>query len=205
MPDKPKSKSNGHRLPKSISREDAGALLRAPNVRYPTSLRNRVIMHYMYQSGLRESEVCNLAPEDVGLDRGFVFVQLGKGAKDRVVPLHQETIDWSLKWLEIRPESDWFFCTLEGGRISERYIRAMVARMSKRAGVYLRDGRERKLVHPHTLRHCFAIELLEDGFPLHEVQYYLGHESIQSTNVYTRLRPSAVSTQKMRERPGVCR
>lgn len=204
MPDKPKPKRS-HRLPKIISREDARALLRVPNPRYPTGLRNLVALHLMYQSGLRESEVCNLAPEDVDLDRGFVFVQLGKGAKDRVVPLHQETIDLCQKWLKRRPESEWFLPTLKGGRMSERQVRAMVARMSKRAGVYLRDGREKKLVHPHTLRHCFATELLEDGVLLHEVQHFLGHESIRSTEVYLHVRPSEALAAKLRNRPGVCR
>jgi len=202
--DKPKRKSNGHRLPKIISREDAGALLKAPNPRYPTGLRNRAILYVLYRAGLRESEVCNLALEDVNLDQGFIFVQLGKRKKDRVVPMDEETIEWCRRWLDRRPPSEWFFCTLKGSRLSERYIRAMVARMSKRAGVYLRDGREKKLVHPHTLRHCFVTELPEDGLTIHEAAEAAGHASITTTAKYLHVRPEQLAA-KLRNRPGVGR
>ena len=185
------------KLPKIISRDQAAKLLSLLNTKCPTGLRNRVALQLLYRAGLRVSEACNLAVTDVNVQEGYVYVQQGKGRKDRVIPLDPETIEWCIKWLERKPSSEYFFCTLKGGKLSDRYLREVCYRLSKKAGVVLSDNHKQKPVHPHTLRHCFATERLEEGFLINEVQELLGHSSITTTMVYTQVRPEHLK-KKMR-------
>lgn len=187
------------KLPKIIPREKVKELLSVPNIKAPTGLRNRVALELMYRAGLRVSEVCNLSPDDIDLEKGFLYVQQGKNKKDRVVPLDQETICWCKKWNEIRPSSKYFITTLKGGKISQRYIREMCYRYSKKSGVYINDNHVKKPVRPHVLRHCFATELLEEGFSIREVQEILGHKNINTTMIYTHVRPEKLA-EKIRAR-----
>jgi len=176
------------KLPKIISSEDAAKLLAAPNVKCRTGLRNRCIMQTMYRAGLRIEETLCLSPEDVDFDSGLVYVQQGKGKRDRYSCMDADTSEWLKKWAEIRPQSDYFFCTLKGGKMDQGYTRKMVARMSRKADVFIRDGKRLKPVHPHALRHTFATELLEEGFSLIEVQKVLGHSDISTTSIYLHVR-----------------
>jgi integrase/recombinase XerD len=190
-------------LPKVLSREDAEKILKSINLDNKTGYRNRAMLQVMYCAGLRVSEVANLAPADVDLKKGFIYVQLGKGKKDRYIPLDPKTVEMLGKWMKLRPEqSPWLFPTLKGTRLDVRYIREMVYRLSDKAGVYLQNGRDRVRVHPHTFRHCFATECLEEKFSVKEVQELLGHSSIQTTSRYLSVRP-AVLAEKMQGRSGV--
>lgn len=152
-------------------------------------------MEMMYRAGLRVSEVCNLTTGDVDLNEGFVYIQQSKNKKDRYVPIEDETIMWCRLWQAARPESKYFFSTLSGGKLSDTYIRQVCYRKSKRSGVYITDNKEIKPVHPHVLRHCFATELLEEGFSIREVQELLGHASIDTTMVYTHIRPKNLASK----------
>jgi len=198
----------GFKLPKILSRKDAAALLAAPNTDTIAGLRDKVAMVIMYRAGLRVSEVCDLSIDDVDLDQGLLFVQQGKGAKDRVVPMDPETINWCKRWLEARREykkmadADAFMCTRTGKAVIDRYLRLVMNKAAKKAGVYIRDGKEKKLPHPHTLRHCCLTELMEDGFNIQEVQALAGHESIMTTARYLWARPEQL-TQKIQGRQGV--
>ena len=202
------NQGRGFKLPKVLSREDAAALLAAPNTGTIAGLRDKVAMIIMYRAGLRVSEVCNLMVDDVDLKQGFIFVQQGKGDKDRVVPMDQETISWCKQWLGARQEykkmaqSEHFLCTRSGKAVLDRYLRVVVAKAAKKAGVYIRDGKEKKLPHPHTLRHCYLTELMEDGFNIQEVQAVAGHSSIITTAKYLWARPEQLA-QKIRGRQGV--
>lgn len=201
--DNKKGKKKSSRLPKIISREDAKKLLAVPNVKTRIGLRNRVILELLYRCGLRVSEVCNMTVNDIDMEGGFLMVQLGKGGKDRNLPMEPETMEWIAKWAEIRPEcpedTDYLFPTLSGTQLDQRYVRDMVYRCSEKAGVYVQDGKKKKKVHPHILRSCYATEVLEEGLNIVEVQALLGHSSIQTTAIYTKVRPVALA-EKIRHR-----
>ena len=197
-----KTKRQPKKLPKILSRQDVKKLLAVPNVRCITGLRSRVIIQVLYRAGLRAEELCNLAPADVNLADGFVYVQQGKNSKDRYVPIDKITINWLRKWDEVRPDSPFFFCSGTKRKLDQSYIRKIIYQAAEKAGVYIQDGRERVLPHPHTLRHCYATELLEEGYTLADVQALLGHSSITTTSVYLHVRPLALAA-KIKEREAI--
>ena len=174
------------RLPMVLEKDELGTLLAIPNVRCPTGLRNRSLMEAMYRAGLRISEVVSLRPSDVRLGASVLEVKRAKGNRDRNVPIDQETVDWLRRWKAKRPKgARTFFCTLDGGKLSARYLQVAIKRMAVRA-----LGEERgSLVTPHVLRHCYATYLLNDGFTIREVQELLGHANVATTQIYTHVRP----------------
>ena len=176
-------------LPKIVSREQARQILSYPNTNCPTGLRNRVALQLFYRAGLRVSEACSLATEDVNVLEGYVYVQQGKGKRDRVIPIDPETIKWCKKWLTVKPKSEYFLCTLKGSKLSDRYLRDVCYRISKKTGIFINANHKPKPIHPHALRHCFATERLEEGFLINEVQQLLGHSDISTTMIYTQVRP----------------
>ncbi len=187
------------KLPKILSKSEVERLLSAPNPRYPTGLRNRVMLQLFYRAGLRRQEVIDLSPADIDFENNLLFIQDSKGGKDRVVPFDNETKSWLLKWQGKRPESEYFFCTLTGNKLIPRYVLEMVYRASEKAKVYVQNGRAKKKVHPHILRHTYATELLEEGFGIHEVQQLLGHSNLSTTAVYMHVRPVKLA-EKIRNR-----
>jgi site-specific recombinase XerD len=174
------------KLPKILSREDVKKILAVPNVKTITGLRNRVILQVLYRAGLRVEEVCNLAPADIRIrdNHAEIFVQAGKGNVDRVVPIDTATLKWLDKWAEKRIPGPYLFMSHRGQKLDQSYIRKMVYQCAEKAGVYIQDGREKALPHPHNFRHTYATELLQEGFNLREVQQLLGHSSIQTTQCY---------------------
>lgn len=180
-------------LPERLSREEAAALLAIPNRRAPTGIRNRALLRVYYRGGLRCSEALALAPRDVNFARNEIRVNAGKGDKDRLVWMDDHTIEILDRWKQIRPSSPFFFCTLSGGRIDTGYVRAMVARYGRRAGIEIR-------VHPHMLRHSFATELIEEGKPTAAVQKLLGHADLATTELYLHLADAELK-RALTERP----
>ncbi len=176
------------RLPIVLEKDEVEALRKAPNTRCPTGLRNRAMIEAMYGAGLRVSEVVNLRPGDIRWRDGILEVHEGKGARDRNIPVKDETLAWLQAWKEKRPtRGRRFFCTLRGRALSPRYIQAMVKRMAQRAGVERAEQ-----VTPHTLRHSYATHMLNGGFTIREVQELLGHSSITTTQIYTHVRPGGL-------------
>jgi len=173
------------KLPKIIDKKSVKKMLAQINTNCPTGKRNYSAILMMYRAGLRVSEICNLSLADVNFDTELIYVQQGKYNKDRYLPMDNDIIESAKKWLQVRPESEYFFCTLKGGQLDKRYVREVCYRLSKKAGVYIQDGREKKPVSPHKLRHTFATELLREGFNLREVQESLGHGNISTTQIYT--------------------
>lgn len=169
--------SRPRRLPERLSREEVAQLLAQPSKRYPTGIRNRALIRLLYRSGLRCNEALNLKVRDIDMNRGEVRVVEGKGKRDRRVWIDTTTIEVLDRWKAIRPKSDWFFCTLKGARLDDRYVRELFNRLGEKAGIGIR-------VHPHLLRHTYASELLEDGFSILEVQRMLGHAHISTTAIY---------------------
>lgn len=174
------------KLPKIIDRRSVTKMLNQINTNCPTGIRNYAIVMMMYRAGLRVSEVCKLAFSDMDFETGLIYVQQGKGKKDRYVPMDSDIVKTCQEWLTVRPESEYFFCTLEGGILDQRYLREVCYRISKKAGVYIQDGVEKKPVSPHKLRHTYATELVREGdCNIRDVQELLGHSSVATTQVYT--------------------
>ena len=168
------------RLPEILTRDEAQALLSAPNGYYRTGQRDRCMLKLMLNSGLRPSEVLNLTWRDVDLQTGKVMVREGKGKKDRQVWVAEGTLELMRKWREASPESPYCFPTLKGRRINDRVFRAMVKRRALKVGID-------KDVHPHTLRHTYATELYRETKDIRLVQKVLGHADLSTTMIYTHI------------------
>ncbi len=184
-PQQEPKKREGRKLPKVIPSEGVKKILAQPNTETKSGLKNRAILEALYRAGLRVAELTNLAPADVNIDAGRIYVQQGKGSKDRYIPIGPTLMKWLKKWNEIRPESDYFFCTGKGGQLDTRQIREMCYRMSRKAGVYIQDGKEKILVSPHKWRHTYASGLLNRGMNIRKVQQLLGHKKVTTTEIYT--------------------
>ncbi|MEO8483384.1 MAG: site-specific tyrosine recombinase XerD [Acidobacteriota bacterium] len=173
------------RLPAFLSPTDIDALLAAPDVTTPRGLRDRALIEVLYATGLRVSELVNLRITDVRLDQGYLQC-LGKGHKQRIVPLGDEAASWVRKYVgESRPrlvhkrESPWLFVNARGGaRLSRSGFWKILRAYGLAAGV-------RGALSPHVLRHSFATHLLERGADLRSIQAMLGHADLSTTQIYT--------------------
>jgi integrase/recombinase XerD len=171
-------------LPKSLTEAEVEALLHAPDVRAPLGLRDRAMLETLYATGLRVSELVNLKVAELSLDMGVVRA-MGKGSKERLVPLGEEALDWLRRYLQqTRAEilggkqSDALFVTQRGRAMTRQMFWSLIKRHALRAGVA-------KPLSPHTLRHAFATHLLNHGADLRVVQMLLGHADISTTQIYT--------------------
>jgi site-specific recombinase XerD len=188
----------GKKFPSEIlTREEARALLYAPSSRAPTGIRNRAIIAAMYGAGLRVQETLDLRPSNINVDECSIRVLHGKGDEARTVGIDEGALLHVVRWLDLRRvlriKSKLLFCTLDGGQVSQRYVRAMLVRMADRAGID-------KRVHPHGLRHTHACELDANGFTVVEIQQQLGHSNLNTTAIYlNHISPSA-RIAKIRQR-----
>ena len=171
-------------LPKSLTEEDVEALLAAPPVGEALGLRDKAMLETLYASGLRVSELVTLKLSQVSRDMGVVRV-IGKGSKERMVPVGEEAIAWIQRYLkEGRPQllrgraADDLFVTGRGAAMTRQMFWHLLRRYCARAGL-------KKTVSPHTLRHAFATHLLNHGADLRVVQMLLGHSDISTTQIYT--------------------
>jgi site-specific recombinase XerD len=186
-------KRKAKKLPKVIKPEDVNKLFKAISRRYPTGKRNYCLLMFLYGGGLRIAEALNLGLPDVYIQddtTGMIYVQEGKNKKDRYVPMDADMIKAARVWLSVRPDSEYFFCTItkgqEGKRLSPNYVRDYMERLCKRTGVWIKDGQKMRRVTPHKLRHSFFTELLKEGTcNLREIQELAGHSSISTTQIYT--------------------
>jgi integrase/recombinase XerD len=173
------------RLPKVIEPDEFERLASQPSRRAPTGRRNLAALHCMYFAGLRVNEICSLSLRDLNARALTLRVREGKGKKDRNnLGIPADTLAVIERWIAVRPDSRYLFCTLAGGRMSERYVHAMVTRYAKRAGVMKDTADGEQPVNPHVLRHSYATRLIERGVPVHDVQRALGHSSLQTTSIY---------------------
>lgn len=183
----------GLHLPQVLSVEEIDAMIAAINPDSREALRDRALMETLYGCGLRVSEVINLEVSRLNLGQGYLTV-VGKGSKERLVPMGEVTADALRDWLEqraegkIRPgeENYVFLAPRTGGRITRMRVFDIVKRLAAEAGI-------KRDISPHTLRHSFASHLHEGGANLRAIQQMLGHESIATTQIYihidrTRLR-----------------
>ena len=168
------------KLPIILEPEEAQKLLKQPNKRYPTGLRNKTIMSLMLHCGLRLSETCNLKPGNINLSKGKLRIISGKGNKDRDLAIPDYLIDLLNTWRKKRPKSNYFFPTLKGRKISGRYIQQMVKRCSQKAGIS-------KNITPHTLRHSYATQYYKQTKDIETLRRILGHSDISTTTIYITL------------------
>src|SRR5215475_15486569 len=172
-----KKRKTSRGIPDPLTPEEAAALLKIPNRRYPTGLRNYVIIRLMLSAGLRCDEALGLLTLNVNLTSGQMKVR-GKGQKDRVLWLDAEMLALMQSWRQRRRvDSEFYFTTLKGKPLSGRYVRAMVERYKRKAGILRRCS-------PHTLRHTFATNLLRDTHNIEIVKRALGHEDISTNGIY---------------------
>jgi integrase/recombinase XerD len=172
------------RFPKTLSEADVDALLAAPEVGTAIGLRDRAMLETLYATGLRVSELVALKTLQVNLDAGVVRV-MGKGSKERLVPLGEEAVEWIARYLkEARPElkgkrePDALFITARGAGMTRQAFWHLI----RRYGVRAIPG---KALSPHVLRHAFATHLINHGADLRVVQMLLGHADISTTQIYT--------------------
>jgi len=173
------------RLPKLLSEKQVEALLEAPDVQTALGLRDRAMLETLYATGLRVSELVGLKIAQVSLDVGVVRV-IGKGSKERLVPLGDEAATWIERYrkgaraqLAASAKSDHLFLTARRAPLTRQAFWALVKRYATRASI------PAAALSPHVLRHAFATHLLNHGADLRVVQLLLGHADITTTTIYT--------------------
>ncbi len=177
----------GLHLPSVLSVGEIDAMIEAIDPDSPQALRDRALMETLYGCGLRVSELINLEINRLNLDEGYLSV-VGKGSKERLVPMGEVTVDILRQWLEQRAsgkiypgeENYVFLAPRTGRRITRMRVFDIVKHLAREAGITTE-------VSPHTLRHSFASHLLEGGANLRAIQQMLGHESIATTQIYIHL------------------
>ena len=174
----------GRALPKTLSEQEVEAILGAPQLETPLGVRDRAMIEMMYGGGLRVSELVHLRIDSINLRQGVARI-LGKGNKERLVPLGGEALQWVENYSrESRPDlmrgriSDTLFVTARGAGMTRQAFWIRLKKIGKEAGVT-------PPFSPHTLRHAFATHLLNHGADLRSVQVLLGHSDLSTTQIYT--------------------
>ena len=187
-------------LPKILTEQDVDALLAAPNVETPFGLRDKAMLEALYASGLRVSELVTMTLAQLSQDMGVVRV-MGKGSKERMVPVGEEALTWIRRYLDnARPE------ILAGRQVDALFVTSRKASMTRQAFWYLirryaDQAGVRKGISPHTLRHAFATHLLNHGADLRVVQMLLGHADISTTQIYTHIARERLKELHARHHP----
>jgi integrase/recombinase XerD len=175
----------GRPLPDSLTETDVEKLLFAPNVTTTIGLRDRAMLEVLYASGLRVTELVTLKLTDINLRQGVVRV-MGKGSKERLVPLGEEAISWLQKYLDGARRDllkktlheDVVFPSTHGKQMTRQTFWHRIKQYAQTAGIA-------KQLSPHTIRHAFATHLLNHGADLRVVQLLLGHSDLSTTQIYT--------------------
>ncbi len=174
----------GRPLPRSLTESEVIALLKAPNVAESLGFRDRSMLELLYATGLRVSELVTLRIDQVNLRQGVVRV-LGKGSRERLVPMGEEAQSWLEKYiagarLEIlgAQQTDYLFPTRRSVHMTRQAFWHIIKRYAKKADIHT-------VLSPHTLRHAFATHLLNHGADLRVVQMLLGHSDVSTTQIYT--------------------
>jgi len=190
----------GRPLPKSLSEADVEALLKAPDLSEAIGQRDRAMLEVLYACGLRVTELVSLTLEQVNLRQGVLRV-MGKGSKERLVPMGEEAIVWVERYLrDARSEllggrpSDVLFPSLRGEQMTRQTFWYRIKHQAKVAGIA-------KSLSPHTLRHAFATHLLNHGADLRVVQMLLGHSDLSTTQIYTHVARARLQDMHAKHHP----
>jgi integrase/recombinase XerD len=181
------------RVPETLSLNEIDSLISQPDTRDTQGIRDKAILETLYATGMRVSEAVNLKKENVNLDIGFLRC-IGKGNKERVIPLGKKAIASINRYLEVsRPKllgektSEFLFISRFGKKISRQSFWKIIKK-------YAKGARIKKPIKPHILRHSFATHLLEHGADLRSVQEMLGHSNISTTQIYTHVNKDRLKT-----------
>ena len=187
-------------LPEVLSTAEVDLLEQAIDLTKWEGHRNRAIIEVLFSCGLRVSELTNLKLSNLYVDEQYIRV-MGKGAKERLVPISPRALDELNCWfadrneMKIKPgEEDYVFLNRRGHHLTRTMILIMIKRYALEAGI-------KKTISPHTLRHSFATSLLEGGADLRAIQAMLGHESIGTTEIYTHIDTSTLRQEILEHHP----
>ena len=190
----------GDHLPEVLTLQEIDRLEASIDLSKWEGHRNRAIIEVLFSCGLRVSELVNLKLSNLYLDEEFVRV-MGKGSKERLVPISQRAIQELGFWFDNRchmqiksGEEDYVFLNRRGSHLTRTMILIMIKRQAVEAGIT-------KTISPHTLRHSFATALLEGGADLRVIQVLLGHESIGTTEIYTHIDTSMLRREILEHHP----
>jgi len=172
-------------LPSSLSEKQVDALLYAPDIEKKLGLRDRAMLELLYATGLRVSELVAIKQMEISLNQGIIRI-VGKGDKERLVPMGEEAMDWISHYLqESRVQlmqghevASQLFVTARGSGMTRQAFWYLIKKYAKKAGIAQK-------LSPHTLRHAFATHLLNHGADLRVVQLLLGHSDLSTTQIYT--------------------
>lgn len=162
-----------NKLPTVLTKEEVSKLFD-----YTKTLKSNLILQLLYSSGLRVSEIVNLKKQDLDFNENIGWVRKGKGKKDRIFVLSKKLSKKLQKF--INHHNDWNYIFSKDSHLTTRNIQKIVQKAAKNAEI-------NKSVHPHTLRHSFATHLLENGVDIRKIQILLGHESLNTTMLYTHI------------------
>ena len=190
----------GDHLPEVLTTDEVDRLEASIDLSKWEGHRNRAIIEVLFSCGFRVSELVNLKLSDLYIDEEYVRV-MGKGSKERLVPISRKAIDELKYWfydrnlMKIKPgEEDFVFLNRRGAHLTRTMILIMIKAQAKDAGI-------QKTISPHTLRHSFATALLEGGADLRFIQALLGHEDIGTTEIYTHIDTSALRQEILEHHP----
>lgn len=190
----------GRPLPKSLSEADVESLLAAPDLSEAIGQRDKAMLEVLYACGLRVTELISLTLEQVNLRQGVLRV-MGKGSKERLVPMGEEAIVWIERYMRgARDEllagrpSDVLFPSQRGEQMTRQTFWHRIKHQAMVAGIS-------KSLSPHTLRHAFATHLLNHGADLRVVQMLLGHSDLSTTQIYTHVARARLQDMHARHHP----
>ncbi len=191
----------GRPLPHVLTESDVEKLLTTPDLSSLVGMRDRAMLELLYACGLRVSELTGLRLNEINLRQGVVRI-LGKGGKERLIPMGEEAIDWLQRYLrETRPEllknnlaQDAVFPSTRGVAMTRQTFWHRLRKHARTAGIVTR-------ISPHTLRHAFATHLLNHGADLRVVQLLLGHSDLSTTQIYTHIAQHRMKTLHQMHHP----
>lgn len=190
----------GRPLPKSLTEAEVEALLEAPETEHAQGVRDRTMLEVLYATGLRVSELVGLRPEQLSITQGVVRV-LGKGDKERLIPLGEEALNWLQRFMR-GPRNEilgdrlcpFLFPTVRGSGMTRQAFWYLIKKHALSAGIA-------KSLSPHTLRHAFATHLINHGADLRVVQLLLGHSDLSTTQIYTHVARERLKSVHQKHHP----
>lgn len=177
----------GRKLPDALTETDVNALLDAPDTTTSLGMRDKAMLELLYAAGLRVSELVSIRQNELSLQQGVIRI-IGKGDKERLIPIGETAIDWLMNYLNGARQdllakkgiSDFLFVTTRGSEMTRQAFWYLIKKYAVQAGIP-------QSISPHTLRHAFATHLLNHGADLRVVQLLLGHSDLSTTQIYTHI------------------
>jgi len=167
------------RFPRFIEAENVKKLLRSIDADTWQDRRDRAVILFLYDTGVRASELCELQLSNLETERKRILLKNGKGGKDRYVPLGKQAMGLLTDWLQVRGKANCgnVFIGRRGDKFQRRAITSLLRRRAKAAGI-------QGPIHPHAFRHGFAVAYLDNGGSIHNLQRLMGHATLRSTEIY---------------------